>query len=158
MYNSIECRHPWKTPRIRVQGLDRRPYVLTPYEYISILELLQSRKDKIPSNSFKGLRKSTDITERSFIQFIWQIDYVTNSRKSMWNCSIFLIVADCFSLIIVTNLFCSRCLRIVVYGSVVCSNFCVTFFIDDRYDFCSRSNTHGAVLSPGVINAKKENS
>ena len=29
MYNSIENRHPWQTPWVRVKGSDRRPFILT---------------------------------------------------------------------------------------------------------------------------------
>ena len=51
--NSVESRHPWQT-HIRFKGSDRRPFVLIldsmlvyVNEFVSISELMQSRKDKI---------------------------------------------------------------------------------------------------------------
>ena len=110
-------------------------------EFIYILKLLQSRKEKIVIKSIKD-----------FIQFIFHIDYVTSSRKknyhSMYNYSILIIVTDWFSPIIVPNVFCSRFLRIMVHGSVVCIIFFITLFTFDRYDSCSKNKTSGAKLSP----------
>ena len=37
-------------------------------------------------------------------------------------------------------------------GSVVCNIFFITFFTYDRYDSCSRANTHGDKALPGLIN------
>ena len=64
LYNSMESRHPWQT-HIRVKGSDRRPFILIldsilvyanhVNEFVSISELMQSRKYKI---------NSKDITER----------------------------------------------------------------------------------------------
>ena len=61
----------------------------------------------------------------------------------------FLIAADWFSAIIVSDAFCSRFLRIVVHGSAVCNIFFITFFIYGIYYSCSRSNTCGTKLFPG---------
>ena len=54
--NSTESWHPWQT-HIRVKGSDRRPFVLIldstlvyVNEFVSISELMESRKDKINSN------------------------------------------------------------------------------------------------------------
>ena len=67
-------------------------------EFVSISALMQSRKYKIDSK---------DITER--FQFIWLINYDTNSRKNVYSKVIlFLIASDWCSPIIVTkpNAFC----------------------------------------------------
>ena len=59
LYNSLESRHPWR-PHIRVKGSDRRPFILIldsilvyVNEFVSIPELMQSRKDKINSKDIK---------------------------------------------------------------------------------------------------------
>ena len=66
MYNSIESGHLWQTPCIRLKGSDRRRPILTLVwnfgehnfnhlnEFVSISELLQSRKDETPMKSIKS--------------------------------------------------------------------------------------------------------
>ena len=68
----MEGRHPWKT-KIRVKGSERRPFIITfrfnigvynfnhMNEFLSISELMQSRKDKI---------NSEDITETFLFSLI----------------------------------------------------------------------------------------
>ena len=29
IYNSIECRHSWRIPYIRIKGSDKKPFILT---------------------------------------------------------------------------------------------------------------------------------
>ena len=55
LYNSMESRHLWRL-QIRVKRSDRRPFILIldlilvyVNEFVSIPELMQSRKDKINS-------------------------------------------------------------------------------------------------------------
>ena len=107
-------------------------------------EPMQSRKDKI---------NSKDITE-IFLFSLFDSSIMSQivERVCIVKFSIFNNFSLVFTYYSTSNFFCSRFLRIVVYGSVVCYIFFITFFIFDRYDSCSRSNTHGAKLSPGVIN------
>ena len=100
-------------------------------EFVSASQLSQSRNDKIPSNSIKGFDTSimSQVIERVCKIVLF-----------------FLIAADCFSPVIVSNLFYSWFLIIAVFGSVAWDIVFITFFIYDRYDSCSRSNTHGAKL------------
>ena len=100
--------------------------------------------------------KSQSNLSNVFIQFIWHIEYVSQVVKRV--CKIigfFLIAGDRFSSIILSKVFAVWFLRIAVYESIVCNIFFITFFIYGRYDFCSRSNIHGAKLSRGVINNLK---
>ena len=65
MYNSTESGHPWKTPRIRINGSHRKPFILRldlgvrNFNHVNefVTELLQSRKDKFSINSIKGFQK-----------------------------------------------------------------------------------------------------
>ena len=70
MYNSMENKQPWQTSQARVKGSDRRPYFNFTFdigvcifnhvnEFVSISEIAESRKVKIPMNS-------KDITERFY--------------------------------------------------------------------------------------------
>ena len=69
MYNSMEDRHPWQTPLVKLKGSDRKPFFFQirldigvyifdyANEFIFISEIMQSRKVKIPISS-------KDITEK----------------------------------------------------------------------------------------------
>ena len=118
---------------------------LSPYP-----NFFKAEKRKSQSTLSKDLRKCKDITERFLFS---SLDTSIISRTVERELFYFLIAADCFSPIIVSNVFYSRFLRIVVYGSLICNIvFITTFYIYDRYDSCPRSNTHGTKLFPGVIN------
>ena len=79
--------------------------------------------------------------KKIFVQFIWLINYDTNSRKSVYGKVIFLIASDWCSPIIVINVFfCIWFLRISsINGSyslslkvnwvIVCNIFLITFYI-----------------------------
>ena len=78
-------------------------------EFFSISKLLQYRRDKIPIHSTKDFE---DITERLLFSLF---DTSNKSQIIEIICKIilFLIAAECFSVIIVTEVFCMRFLRIV---------------------------------------------
>ena len=59
-------------------------------EFVSISELFQSRKDKIPINSIKGLRKSDDITVRCLFDSL----IISGIVKRICKTVVFLIAAD----------------------------------------------------------------
>ena len=78
MHNSIESGYPWRTPRIRVKRLDRRPFILilhwmlvyatlimrmdfSPYRNFCLVEKIKSQ-----SNLSMFLRKSKYIIQKGF--------------------------------------------------------------------------------------------
>ena len=126
--NSIHSGHPWQTLCIRVKEWDKRPFILI-LDWILVNVTLIMLTNLSPFSNFCKAEKTKSLSAlwKIFIQLIWHIDYVANSRKSMQNCSFFLIAADWFPPIIASNAFCSRFLRIVVYGSVVCNVSFITF-------------------------------
>ena len=80
----MENRHPWQTS-IRVKGSDKRLLVLIfdsilgyVNEFVSTSKLMQSRKDKINSKGYTERFLSSLFLSRL-------INYVTNSRKSVYS-------------------------------------------------------------------------
>ena len=97
LYNGMESRHPWQT-NIRVKGSDRRPFILI-FDLMLVYATLIMWMNLPP---YPNLCK----TEKIFIQFIWLINYDTNSRKSVNSKFIlFIIASDWRSPIIVFTLF-----------------------------------------------------
>ena len=108
-------------------------------EFVSVSELLQSWKDKIPINCIKGF-------DTSFM-----------SRIVEWVCKIvlsFLIESEWLPPIFKSNVFCSWFLR-MLYVSVVSNIIFITFFVYDRNHSYSGNNTHGAKVTSRLINYLK---
>lgn len=104
MYSSMESGQPWRTPRLRVKGSDRRTFIfildwmllqrtfimwikLSPY-----LNFFKARKMKSKSNRSKASRKSSDITDNFLFSLL---DKSTISRivESVLRIVLFLIAA-----------------------------------------------------------------
>ena len=76
MYNSIESGHPWKTPRIKIKGSDRRPFILildwmlvkaTLIMWMNLslyLNIYKAEMTKSQTTLLENLRISQDIRER----------------------------------------------------------------------------------------------
>ena len=105
LYNSLDSWHHWRT-HIGVKGSDWRPCILildsilvyatwNVNEFVSISELMQSRKNKI---------NSKDITER-FLFTLFDSSMMTQIVERVYIKASFLITSDWCSPIIVTNFF-----------------------------------------------------
>ena len=103
LHNSIDSRHPWRT-HIGFKGSDRRPFILilesilvcATCEWIC-LDIRTYAKQKRWNQLWGYYRKV-------FIQFIWLINYDTNSIKNMYSKFIlFLIDSDWCLPIVVTR-------------------------------------------------------
>ena len=135
---------PKLTPSILME-IVTIPFILVDQFYFHLLQPISLGFEKLifeldaSSYSFK-------VTQISFIKGVYSV-YLTHrlcheQLKEYVKLFYFLIAADWFSPIMVSNAFCSRFLRIVVYGSVVCNILFIAFFIFDRYDSCFGSSTH----------------
>ena len=121
IYNTKESGDPWQTPCIRVKRSDRRPFIsildwmlvyatlMKQMNFSPYPNFCKTEKTKFPIHSTKDFY---DITERlSFSLF----GTLTTSQITESVCKIvlFLIAADYFSVIIVTEAFCMPFLRIL---------------------------------------------
>ena len=77
--------------------------------FFFISKFLQNRKGKIPIHSANGFE---DITER-FLFSLFDTSAASQILESVCKIVLFLTAADFFSVIIVTEVFCMRFLRIV---------------------------------------------
>ena len=120
IYNTDESGHPWRTPCIRVEGSDRRPFILI-LDWMLVYATLIVRMNFSPYPAFckteKAKAQSTRPKASSIFQrFLFSLfDTSTTSQIIEGVCKIVLILtaANCFSVIIVTEVFCMRFLRIV---------------------------------------------
>ena len=78
-------------------------------DFFSIFKLLQDRKDKMPIHSTKDFG---DITKK-FLFRLFDTSTTSQIIESASKIVLFLIAADCFSVIIVTEIFCMGFLKIV---------------------------------------------
>ena len=149
LYNSMESRHPWRT-NIRVKGSDRRLLFLILYSilvyatwimWMNLSPYPNLCKVEKTKSALRALKK-----DYLFIQFIWLVNYVTNSTVYS-KVILFLIASDWWFSIIAFKYY----LQSILKNCSIWVCLFITFFIFDRYDSCSRSNTHGAKLSPEVI-------
>ena len=112
IYDTDESEHPWRTPCIRVKGSDRRPFILI-LDWMSVYATLIMRMNLTPYPNFckseeiksqSTLPKTLRILQRGFnsIYLTYQLHIV-----------LFLIAADCFSFVIVTEVYCIQFLRIL---------------------------------------------
>ena len=110
LHISMDSRHPWQT-HIGFKGSDRRPFILS-LDSILVCATwnMWMNLSRYPNLCKAEKIKSTPrILQKDFIQFIWLIDYDTNSRKNVYSkVNLFLIASDWCSPIIVTrpNVFC----------------------------------------------------
>ena len=78
-------------------------------EFFSVSKLLQIRRYKIPIHSTKGFE---DIAER-FLFNLFDTSTISQITESACKIVLFLIAADCFSFVIVTEVYCMQFLRIL---------------------------------------------
>ena len=78
-------------------------------EFFSISKLLQIRRDKIPIHSTKGFE---DIAER-FLFNLFDTSTISQIIESACKIVLLLIAADCFSFVIVAEVYCIQFLRIL---------------------------------------------
>ena len=93
LYNKMESRHPWRT-HVRVKGSDRRPFILVLDSILvyatCVIQLVYAICEWTCLHirtyaKQKKIKSTLRILQKIFIQFIWLINYVTKSRKSVYN-------------------------------------------------------------------------
>ena len=138
LYKSLDSWHHWRA-HIGIKGSDWRPCILildsilvhvtwNVNEFVSISELMQSRKNKI---------NSKDITER-FLFTLFDSSMMTQIVERVYIKVSFLITSDWCSPIIITNFFLHVILKNHMHkfyslslkwiGSTVCNIFFITFY------------------------------